>query len=104
MSGEDDRPKDGAQAAGLSTTVQGSIIAANAVGPGGQAHGTIDVHHHGLSFSEAERLFGLLFDQSFPRLGETARAEAWRRGDEFAATFTRAAAAQRVTQKQLEGD
>ncbi|WP_441292046.1 LPO_1073/Vpar_1526 family protein [Sorangium sp. KYC3313] len=59
------------------------------------------VHHHGLSFTEAERLFGLLFEQNFPRLAEVAREEARRRVDEFTATFMRMAAAQKVTAEQL---
>ncbi len=101
---DSERAKDEANPPGFSATVQGSIVAASVVGPDGQAHGTINVHHHhGLSFTEAERLFGLLFDQNFPRLAEAARVEARRRVDEFATTFTRVAAEQKVTAEQLEG-
>ncbi|WP_437968156.1 LPO_1073/Vpar_1526 family protein [Sorangium sp. So ce260] len=81
------------------SNVSGSQVHSLAVGE--QSRAITVVHHHGLSFTEAERLFGLLFEQNFPRLAEVARTEARRRVDEFTATFMRGAAAQKVTEEQL---
>ncbi len=78
--------------------VSESQVGSLAVGDQSRA---VTVIHQGLTFTEAEKLFGLLFEQNFPKLAETAKAEARRRVDEFAATFTRVAAAQNVTEEQL---
>lgn len=99
---EDDPPtvNDVPGTAAYGSNVSGSQFGSMAVGDQSRA---VTVINQGLSFTEAERLFGLLFEQNFPRLAEQARAEARRRVDEFAATFMRVAAAQQVTEEQLAG-
>lgn len=87
---------------GFVSTMQDSTLGASAVGPNASATGIVIVNQ-GMSFTETETLFGLLFEQNFPRLAETARTEARRRVDEFAATFTRIAATQHVNEEQLAG-
>jgi len=92
----------GTGATTFASDVQGSVLGASAIGPNASATGIVNVHYHrGLSFTEAERLFGLLFEQNFPRLVESATTEARRRVDEFATAFTRVAATQHVTEEQL---
>jgi hypothetical protein len=79
------------------TNVADSQVAGIAIG-----ERAITIVNQGLSFTEAERLFGLLFEQNFPKLRAAAQAEAKRRVEEFAATFTRVAAEKKVTEEQLQ--
>jgi hypothetical protein len=68
---------------------------------GDQARAITIAHQHGLSFTDAERLFGSLFEQNLPKLAEHARIEAQRRVDEFSQTFRQVAAAQELTEAEL---
>jgi hypothetical protein len=79
------------------TNVASSHVAGIAIGDR-----AITIVNQGLTFTEAERLFGLLFEQNFPKLQAAAQMEAKRRVEEFAATFTRVAAEKKVTEEHLQ--
>ncbi|XXY48540.1 LPO_1073/Vpar_1526 family protein [Sorangium sp. So ce269] len=104
--GESDGPTDASAqcsseeiAAMNLSRIANSTVGSSAVGERSTAI-TIN-HHQGLTFTEAERVFALLFEQSFPRLVEAARDTATQRVDELSATFVRIATEQQITQEQL---
>ena len=88
--------------ANFASEMHGATMGANAMGSNARAFGLVNNFNYGLSLTEAERLFGLLFDANFPKLAERAAEEARRRVDEFAASFVRQAAAQLVTEPQID--
>ncbi len=84
------------------SNVSGSTVGSLAQGDHARAVTIVHHHHHhGLSYSDTKDLFLLLWKQNSPKLAKAARAETKRRVDEFATTFARVAAEQKITEEQL---